>query len=175
MKNIFILLVALTISFQLNAQEWQTPAIEGYGQIKYYEKVAELPDTSLTYKMIFNIENEKEKEGVNVGLWKIARTLNLLKAGNVAHKKIDIVAILHGEATYAILSHEEYKKKFKTQNPNMELLKLLKENGVTVFVCGQAMASRKIKKEDMNAYTEMALSALTVLPHYQLKGYALIP
>ena len=88
MKNIFILLGTLTISFQLNAQEWQTPAIEGYGQIQYYEEVAQLPDTSLTYKMIFNIENEKEKEGVNVGLWKIARTLNLLKAGKVFKTKI---------------------------------------------------------------------------------------
>ncbi|WP_339655148.1 DsrE family protein, partial [uncultured Salegentibacter sp.] len=90
-------------------------------------------------------------------------------------KKIDIVGVIHGEATYAILSNEEYNKRFKTQNPNLKLLKLLKENGVTIFVCGQAMASRKIKKEDMNAYTEMALAALTVLPHYQLKGYALIP
>ncbi|CAL66255.1 DsrE family protein [Christiangramia forsetii] len=175
MKNLLKYLLILTISFQMNAQEWQTPTIDGYGKIKYFDDTAELPDTSLTYKMIFNIDSEKEKEGVNAGLWKIARTLNLLKAGNVANEKIDIVAILHGEATYAILSHEEYKKQFKTQNPNMELLKLLKENGVTVFVCGQAMASRKIKKEDMNAYTEMALSALTVLPHYQLKGYALIP
>ena len=175
MKTILKILIILTISFQLKAQEWQTPAIEGYGKIKYFEDAAELPDTSLTYKMIFNIDSEKEKEGVNVGLWKIARTLNLLKAGNIANEKIDIVAVLHGGATYAILTDKEYKKRFKTQNPNMELLKLLKENGVTVFVCGQAMASRNIEKEHLNSYIEMALSALTVLPNYQLKGYALIP
>ncbi|APU70112.1 MULTISPECIES: DsrE family protein [Flavobacteriaceae] len=175
MKTTLKILIILTISFQMKAQEWQTPEIEGYGKIKYFEDAAELPDTSLTYKMIFNIDSEKEKEGVNVGLWRIARTLNILKAGNISNEKIDIVAVLHGEATYAILTDKEYKKRFQTQNPNMGLLRLLKENGVTVLVCGQAMASRNIEKEHLNLYVEMALSALTVLPNYQLKGYALIP
>ncbi|MCM4158143.1 DsrE family protein [Gramella sp. AN32] len=175
MKSTISFIIILISSLQMTAQEWQTPAIEGYGKIKYYEDAAELPDTSLTYKMIFNIDSEKEKEGVNVGLWKIARTLNLLKAGSVANEKIDIVAVLHGEATYAVLTNEKYHERFKTQNPNIELLKLLNENGITIFVCGQATASRDIEKEDINEYVQRALSALTVLPNYQLKGYTLIP
>ena len=175
MKYSISLILILVLTFQINAQEWQTPAIDGYGKIKYYEDAAEQPDTSLTYKMVFDIKDEKEKDGVNMGLWKIARSLNLLKAGNISAKKIDIVAVIHGEATYLVLSNIKYQEKFKKPNPNLELLRLLKENGVTIFVCGQATAARDIEKEDMNEHIQLALSALTVLPNYQLRGYALIP
>ncbi len=175
MKSSISLVLILILSFQMKAQEWQTPAIDGYGKIKYYEDAAEQPDTSLTYKMVFDIKDEKEKDGVNVGLWKIARSLNLLKAGNISPEKIDIVAVIHGEATYLVLSNEKYQEQFKKPNPNIELLKLINEHGVKIFVCGQATASREIEKEDMNGYIQLALSALTVLPNYQLKGYALIP
>lgn len=175
MKNSISLILILVLSFQMKAQEWQTPAIDGYGKIKHYEDAAEQPDTSLTYKMVFDIKDEKEKDGVNAGLWKIARSLNLLKAGNISSKKIDIVTVIHGEATFLVLSNEKYQVKFKKPNPNLELLRLLKENGVTIFVCGQATAARGIEKEDMNEYIQLALSALTVLPNYQLRGYALIP
>jgi len=175
MKSSISLVLILILSFQMKAQEWQTPAIEGYGKIKYFEEAAEQPDTSLTYKLVFDIKDKKEKDGVNTGLWKIARSLNLLKAGNISSEKIDIVAVIHGEATYLVLSNKKYQEQFKKTNPNIELLRLLKENGVRVFVCGQATASRDIEKEDMNEYIQLALSALTVLPNYQLRGYALIP
>lgn len=79
---------------------------------KIFADADEQPDSFLIYKMIFNIENEKEKEGVDVRLWKIARTLNLLKAGKVAHNKIDIVGVIDGDATYAIFSYEEYNTQF---------------------------------------------------------------
>lgn len=175
MKSIISLVIISIFSFQMKAQEWQTSAIEGYGKIKYFEEAAEQPDTSLTYKMVFEVKDEKEKDGVNIGLWKIARTLNLLKAGKISSEKIDIVAVIHGEATYSVLTNKKYNEKFGKQNPNIELMKLLKENGVRVFVCGQATAARDIEKKDINEYTQLALSALTVLPNYQLKGYALIP
>lgn len=175
MKNAINLIFILTISCQMTAQEWQTPAIDGYGKIKYYEDAAEKPDTSLTYKIIFNIESDKQKDGVNVGLWKIARTLNLLKAGKVADEKVNLVAVIHGQATYTVLSDEKYQERLKKPNPNIELLRLLNENGVTIFVCGQATASRDLEKEDLNENVQLALSALTVLPNYQLRGYALMP
>lgn len=175
MKNAFNLFLLLILSFPMHAQEWQTPAIEGYGKIKYFENAAVLPDTSLSYKILFDLKEDTEKDGVNAGLWKIARTLNLLKAGKIPNENINIVAVLHGDATYVVLSNEKYQEQSERPNPNIELLRILKEKGVTIYVCGQATASRGIEEEDINKDIEIALSALTVLPYYQLKGYALIP
>ncbi len=175
MKSIISLVFISIFSFQMQAQEWQTSKIEGYGKIKYYEEAAEQPDTSLNYKLVFNINDGKEKEGVNVGLLKIARALNMLETGKISSEKIDVVAVVHGEATDLVLSNEKYLEKNKKPNPNIELLKLLKESGVTIFVCGQATAARNIEHEDMNEYIELALSAFSVLSNYQLRGYALIP
>lgn len=175
MKSIISLILISILSFQMQAQEWQTSAIEGYGKIKYYEDAAELPDTSLTYKIVFDIKNGKEKDGVNASLLKIARALNMLETGKISSEKIDFVAVVHGEATDLVLSNEKYQAKYKRPNPNIELLKLLKENGVKIFVCGQATAAKNIEQEDMNEYIQLALSAFTVLSNYQLKGYALMP
>ncbi|TVZ27145.1 DsrE/DsrF/DsrH-like protein [Gillisia sp. Hel_I_86] len=175
MKSIISLVLISMFSFQMQAQEWQTSKIEGYGKIKYFEDAAEQPDTTLNYKLVFDIKDGKEKEGVNVGLLKIARALNMLESGKISSEKIDIVAVVHGEATDLVLSNEKYQEKYKKSNPNIELLKLLKENGVKIFVCGQATAARNIAQEDMNESIELALSALSVLSNYQLRGYALIP
>ncbi len=162
------------MGFQMIAQEWQTPKIEGYGKIKYFENAAEQPDASIHHKLVFNITDEKEKEGVNAGLWRIARTLNLFEAAKMPSEKLEVVAVVHGEATYLALSEAMYQKKYNKPNPNLELLKLLKANGVKVYVCGQALSGRDFEPKDMNEYTQLALSALTVLSNYQHKGYALI-
>ena len=44
-----------------------------------------------------------------------------------------------------------------------------------MYVCGQALAEHHIAQTEVNPRVTIALSALTVLPTYQLKGYALMP
>jgi len=170
-----------TLKYKLNSllkmkpEKWKTPSINGYGRIKFFENAAAQPDTSLNYKVLFDIKDSKETAGVHTGLWKIARLLNLLKAGTIPSENIDIIAVVHGEASNLALTDKKHQDLHKSSNPNLKLLKLLKEHGVTIFVCAQSLASKDILANDINENIVIALSALMVLPNYQLKGYALMP
>lgn len=175
MNKFFSVLVVLFIGNQLKAQEWETPIIEGYGKIKYFKETAVQPDSNLQYNLVFDVKEEKEKDGVNAGLFKIARTLNMLAIAGVSPKKVHIVAAIHGEATSIVLNESKYQEEYGKSNPNLELMALLKEQGVELFVCAQATASRNIENSDLNQYITPALSALSVLSNYQLKGYVFMP
>mgnify|MGYP005725903717 CR=1 FL=1 len=72
----YLLLIIIPLGY-LNAQGWETPIIDGYGEVKYFEKAKIKPNSSVDYKLLFDIKNETEKSGINKGLWVIARTLNM--------------------------------------------------------------------------------------------------
>jgi len=175
MTKITSLIFFLLLTSLMPAQEWVTPIIEGYGKIKDFKNVDARPDASLEYQLVFDITAEREMEGVNMGLWKIARVINMLGAADIPKEKIQIVAAVHGGATFAALGEEKYKEKYEKENPNDELLKLLNAYGVEILVCAQATAARDIAAEDLNPDTRLGLSAMMVLANYQLKGYALMP
>jgi intracellular sulfur oxidation DsrE/DsrF family protein len=82
--------------------------------------------------------------------------------------------VIHGPAAQYVVTNEEYKKKFNTDNPNIPLFKELKEAGVKIFVCGQSLNKRNIPKENVAPEVSPALSAITTLTTYQLKGYAIL-
>jgi len=63
--------------------QWQTPAIEGYGKIKFYPQSKHLPTNNHEYKLLFNIGSSKTKQGVNAALWRMARAINLFKVSGI--------------------------------------------------------------------------------------------
>ena len=172
--HLYFLLPFIFINF-LYAQQWQTPVIQGYGEVKYFSEAAVQPDTLLAYDLLFDIKSEATKSGVNKGLWVMARMLNLLSVAGVPTEKIHLVASIHGSATFITLNEEAYQKKYGKPNPNANLIRQLKEHGVDLFVCSQATAARKITSEELDAHITPALSGLSVLSNYQLKGYVLMP
>ncbi len=174
MKKALLIVIVLMTTHLTTAQEWTTPIIDGYGKIKDFKEVAIQPDKNLTYNLVFDVKDDREMDGVNIGLWKIARVINLLGSSGISQDKIHIVAAIHGGATFAALNDAKYQEKYEKANPNTELLKLLKEYGVELTVCAQATTARGITKEDLDPNTELALSAMMVLTNFQLKGYALL-
>lgn len=162
----------IVISFNMNAQEWKTPVINGYGRIAEFDEVAIKPDKSKEYKVIFNITSEKEREEVNNSLWKMARLINLLENEGVPAENIKIVGVISGPASPISLSDEAHLKRHQKKNPNLDLMKKLSDHGVQIHLCGQAAAERKIDpKSELNPYTKLTLSALTDVLHYQMAGY----
>ncbi|WP_310994035.1 DsrE family protein [Aequorivita marina] len=169
--SIFLLFLALS----MNAQNWKTPTIEGYGRIVEYEDVAVKPDPTMEYKLLFHITTAKEREGVNVALWKMARTINLLESGGVPKKNIQLVGVISGAATPVTLTEEAHREKMGVSNPNLELLKKLTAYGASIHLCGQAAAKKNIDPNvDMNQYTKLTLSALIDIPTYQMQGYVIM-
>ena len=53
----YLLLIIIPLGY-LNAQGWETPIIDGYGEVKYFEKAEIKPNPSVDYKLLFDIKNE---------------------------------------------------------------------------------------------------------------------
>lgn len=166
--------VITTLIFQnhMKAQNWETPIIEGYGKIVHYEDAQNMPDPTQEYKIIFHVKDDKERESVNEGLWKVARLINLMGSYKVPKDHLKIVVIISGPATPMVLKNEEHQKRMDQNNPNLELLEKLKNFNVQLLVCGQALAKHHINaKLDMNPYVGVTVSALTAIPYYERQGY----
>lgn len=170
---LFLLLLPATNVF---AQEWQYPVIKGYGAAHPLPQAAVQPDKNIHYKIIFSITKNPKKDEANEGLVHLARLINVYAESGIKPEKMKLVAIITSMATYTALNDNAYKKRFKTDNPNTYLLKELKEKGlVKIFVCGQALTGLGYTQKDLNPAVTEAVSALSVLPTYELKGYALMP
>jgi intracellular sulfur oxidation DsrE/DsrF family protein len=72
------------------------------------------------------------------------------------------------------MNNESYREKFKKDNPNLKVLQELKEAGVSLFICSQSLMARKIDRNRLVPEVVPAVSMLTVLTTYQLKGYAML-
>ena len=172
-SKIFISIII--ISNYTNAQEWETPIIKGYSEVIYFDQAESQLNKHLEYKLIFDIKSNQVKNGVNKGLWTIARTLNLFELSGIPNKKNELVASIHGEATFITLNNNAYQNKFGRDNPNLNLINQLKENVVELYVCSQATASRKINNRDLNINVIPALSGIAVLSNHLLQGFTLMP
>jgi intracellular sulfur oxidation DsrE/DsrF family protein len=155
---------------------WEYPVIKDYGPVQPLPKAAVQPDKSIKYKVLFDVtQASKRVDQGNPGLGHVARFINVMATAGLMPKEMELVAVVHGGATPAALKNEFFKAKFKKENPNLRLIKDLKEAGVKLYVCGQALADDRFKEEWVNEQIEVALSALVVVPTFQLKGYAYLP
>ena len=154
---------------------WQTPIIS-------YGAVVELPDAAVqlspkkTYNVLFHAaQAAKQPDQVIPGLERAARFLNLAALAKVPKGNINIVVTVQGKATISVLSDKAYRERQGRSNPNLDLLAQLKDLGVKIFVCGQALAHHKLDAGLVSSDVDVAVAGLTVLAQYQMDGYVLIP
>ena len=149
--------------------------IEGYGSIYKLPDAAVQPPKNLEYNIIFSISKQAKKEGdPNPGLVHIARTINLYEWAEVPKENLHLVGIVHGEATSIVLNHQAFQDKFHRENPDLDLIYKLTQAGVELYICGQSLLGQGYERTQLEPHVDFALSALSVLPVYQLKGYAVL-
>ncbi len=171
-----IILVAILTFFPSWSFAWEYPVIKGYGRMEPLPNAAFQPDKAIKYRVLFDITKASEGvDKINPGLDRVARFLNVMAASGILPKDMDLAAVIHGQATPSVLKNEIFKGRFKADNPNREIIKGLKEAGVKLYVCGQTLAEDGFKEEWVNEQIAIAVSALVVVPTYQLKGYACVP
>ena len=169
-------LVLLTSGSSRAEKPWEYPVIKGVGEIVSLPRAKVQPDPAIHYKVVFDITNGQTEKGKLVpGLVKVARMINVYASAGVKPDKLDLVLVMHGPATEAALNPAAYEKKHGFANPNHDLIDQLAKAGVKLFVCGQGLKEHGVAHPDVNPKIEIALSALTVLPTYQLRGYAFMP
>jgi intracellular sulfur oxidation DsrE/DsrF family protein len=169
---LYFLIVSALPSF---SQTRVFPVVKSYGGIFEIPYATEKPDPLLDYKIVIEVERESEHpDSLSWALNNVARLINLHVMGGVPKEKLNVVIVLHGGATYNVMENSAYKKKYKTDNPNLMLFRELAEAGVKIFVCGQSLINRKVDRTKMVPDVKVATSMLTTLTAYQLKGYALL-
>jgi intracellular sulfur oxidation DsrE/DsrF family protein len=172
MQKCFLLICCSAFLFVANAQNKVNPVIKGFGTVYEVPFAVENPDPSLNYKVIFDLVTGSEKPEILLeNLETVAKFINLQALGGVSSKHLKIITVLHGGAAFIVMNNEAYHKKFGVDNPNLPLITELNKAGVQLFVCGQTLFKRNIDNQSVTPEVKVALSALTTLTTYGLKGY----
>ena len=175
MKPYLLGIICLFSIAATTAQNKVNPVIKSYGTVYEIPTADHKPDPALNYKIIVELnDNTPKPDSLNIYLEAIATLINLHAAEAVPQKNIKMVVVLRKAATYAVFGDELYKKYFKVDNPNRQLIKELTDAGVEFYVCGQTMIKRNTKEEELMPGTKIASSGLTAISTYQLKGYTMI-
>lgn len=149
------------------------PVIKSQGGVFEVPFAVGKPDPSLTYNLIIEIERPSEKpDTINWALNNVARLLNLHAVGGVPPSKMNVVLAIHGGAAYTTMNNDQYRAKYNVDNPNLELYRELQAAGVKMFICGQSILVRNIDRDRLVPEVKPAVSMLTTVTTYQLKGYA---
>ena len=138
--------------------------------------VTEVPDIKMQYKLLFEMKNKNPDSLLNEpdqSLVEVARIINLHVASGIPLKNISIVLVMHGYGLYSICTNATYQKRFKMNNPNLNLISELEKLGTRFIACGQAMNFLDIKNEELLPVVKVSFTAQTALSGYQLKGYVL--
>lgn len=154
---------------------WTTPTIHGYGRIHYLPDSAYRPSADQTYRIVFSVtQNAKSPATVNASLDHVARTVNLYVAAGVPLSHLKFVAVVSDGATPLVMNNVQFRAAYGVDNPNLPLVTELRQAGVDVAVCGQAVAEHDIQYDWINPGITLALSALTTVTTLEHQGYDLL-
>jgi intracellular sulfur oxidation DsrE/DsrF family protein len=169
----FVIAAALGFCASALAQTAPNLPVSGYGAARDVPGAHELPDPSMTYKVVFDIAKAAPKAGaVNPGLAGVARYLNTLAKYGVPADHRQIAVVIHQNATPMIQNNEAFKAAHNGQdNPDIPIIQSLKKAGVDFRVCGQSVLGHKIDPKTIMPEIELDLWALTTIVDLQLKGY----
>lgn len=160
-----------------NAAADQTPTnpvIAGHGGVLRLPSAVQQPRRGT--KILVDLTSGGDPSKVNAGLEKVAKYVNIYAGGGAEPADATIAVVLHGKATLAVLNHDAYAAKFKTDgNPNLDLLRQLHEANVELYVCGQSLISSGSKPGEVAVFVDTAVSALTAVVNLQSDGFAYVP
>jgi intracellular sulfur oxidation DsrE/DsrF family protein len=167
---VFGILIALPGS--AHAQSAQALPIPGVDAAIDFPNEHEMPDPSLTYKIVFDIGKASPKiDEVHPGLIAVSRYFNTLAKGGVPADRRKFVVVFHQEGTELALNNAAYKAlKDGHDNPNIALIRSMKQAGVDFRVCGQGVLSRKIDMATIQPEIQIDQWAMTTITTLQLRG-----
>lgn len=175
MKQLLSFITIVFVCSSAHAQTKVNPVIKHFGAVSEIPYAVEKPDTKMAYKVVVEVNTDNPKpEQLHEFFEKTAAAVNLHALGGVSGNKLQMVLVIHGPAAQYVVNDADYQKRFNTKNPNLPLFQELEQAGVKIFVCGQSLEKRKIDPATVTPEVKVALSAITTLTTYQLKGYALL-
>lgn len=178
MKYFLLFIILITCNSTGYSQKYKTnsgPVFQEFGYVYPIENADLLLDIDKKYKVIFDVySDEKKSSQMNALINTVARFMNMHAQNGLKEENMEIVLVLHGEATKNALSDAAFKKEFKSKHPNSKLLEALDAKKVKIYVCGQSMKYKGYNAADISEHVSVSLSALTALVKYQSEGYQII-
>ncbi|MCG8466118.1 MAG: DsrE family protein [Xanthomonadales bacterium] len=152
------------------------PLIENYGPVFDVPQASFPLNTEQALKTVFDVgASPDDKTSLNRRLESVARYMNMHARAGYSAKQMDIAVVLHGAASWNALSDTAYQQRFGDENPNTALIKALKDQGVSFWLCGQSAGFNGIAAGEVSEQVGFSLSAMTALQQLQSQGYALLP
>jgi uncharacterized protein len=175
-NTVIVIVLIFAIGFGLHASEKRAshPSITDYGTVFHLPDAQDQPrDNS---KICVDVTKGGPADKINPAIEKVARFVNIYSQAGKAPASVCISVILHGDATLVALNDAAYVRRFETEsNPNTPLLRELRQAGVELLVCGQAITHKNASHQEIADSVEVAVSGLTVNVNRQQDGYAFIP
>ena len=157
--------VLLVLAQAAHAQDWQTPLVEDYGWVVAVPDAALAPSPARAHRIAFDLATADTLDGVNRGLWYLARLRNLLALAGVPPDSVAIAGVIHGGATPLASAKT-------VSSADAALMRTLAAHGVSFYVCGQSAASAGIAvPTDLHDFVAPALSAMTSFAVLGERGY----
>lgn len=162
-----------------------TPAIAAMTDFKAgpvfteYGKHAAVAGVSIapteTFHVAFDATKAAEPGDINRKFDTLARFINMHVANGAKLENIHLAIVVHGSATFDVLSYAAYKQIKGVDNANTPLIQGLLNKGVRFIVCGQSAAAKDISADMLEKGVEVELSAMTAHARLQKQGYTLNP
>lgn len=155
------------------AGQWVYPVVPGYGGVRPRADLPSELSSRTDYKVIVDVvHGDPDHASVPGSLVRLARLVNLMGYAGIPRDHVHIAVVIEGLAGFSVLTNEAYRKRFKVDNPNLALLHELKEAGVELMVCAQALAENDWSDSDVTPDVTVTLSALTDFVVYGQRGYS---
>lgn len=150
-----------------------TPVVEGYGAVVAIPSAIEPPAKGS--KVVIDATGMgKDPAQPLPGLVRAATLLNLAGTCGLKASDLEIVVVLHGDATSAALDDAAYKELNGHEHPHADLLKKLNGAGVKLLVCGQALARKGYDPKRVRGDVAVAASAVSAVVNLQARNFAYV-
>jgi intracellular sulfur oxidation DsrE/DsrF family protein len=134
------------------------------------------PQQQEVYSVVFSVTNAAETPTEsNPALRHIARMVNLYTSAGVPLSHLRFVAVIYDNAIDATLDDEHYRQKYGVDNPNLSLIRTLRNAGIDVAASGQTLVRNQERDEWISPEVTLALSGMTTISNLEHLGYVLMP
>jgi intracellular sulfur oxidation DsrE/DsrF family protein len=171
-----VLLAAVIAALPLGAQQQPGPIILSGGAHAPVPNQTFAVPTNLEYKVDWDIRvGSANPAEPNDAFNFPARLLNQAAGLGVPRSQLQIAIVVHGTAGEELLANDEYRSRKGVDNPNIALLEEMSKAGIRIILCGQTAANRKMSRDKILPFVQVAASAAWAHAVLARQGYSINP
>jgi intracellular sulfur oxidation DsrE/DsrF family protein len=170
-----VALTALALALPAGAQQAGPVIMKGGSHSPVPNPTFTVP-ADLVYKVAWDTHVGAAKPGDANPAYEVpARFINQGAALGLPRQNVQVAIVVHGTAGEDVLDNAEYRARKGVDNPNIPLLEELSKAGVKIILCGQTAANKKMPREKLLPFVQVAPSAAWAEAVLLRQGYTFNP